>query len=291
MKTTWILAVLLCTAACSNREASQQADSTLSRDLSLASQVAPKPQPAFNDTAVSQTPAPTPHAQERTKAPTRQPPNPAPQPAVTTLPNPVAAAPDSVATPIPQPAAPAAAPAPVVVAAPAREIAMGTSMTLSLTSRACMSTSKPGDRLVGTVNTAVVGTGGATIPAGSSVVLEVASVDQATATDSAEIALRVKSVIVNDSSYPVSGDVTALGPLQKVAAPAKSNDARNKVIGGAVVGAILGQIIGHDTKGTVVGAAAGAATGAAVAKATKNYDACLPQGASLQLTLRRAISM
>ena len=163
-----------------------------------------------------------------------------------------------------------------------REIPIGTAVAITATSKVCMSTNHPGDRLVATVNAPVVGSNGAMIPAGSSVVLEVASVTPASSTDSAQIALRLKTIVVNDQSYAVSGDVTNLGPLQKVAVKGKSSDDRNKVIGGAVAGAILGQILGHSTKGTVIGAAAGGAAGAAVAAADKKSDECLPQGAPLQ---------
>jgi hypothetical protein len=44
-------------------------------------------------------------------------------------------------------------------------------------------------------------------------------------------------------------------------------------------------MIGHSTKGTVIGAATGAAAGAAVAKTGEKWEACLPAGSALRLTL------
>jgi hypothetical protein len=283
MKYGVICVVLLFAAACSPKS---RDDTALSHDLTLASQVQ-QPHVTFQDTAISQAPVPAPRAPDRTKAAPHH--ATAPQPTQNVAPAPAAVVQDSVPTPTPAPimVAPAIVPIPAAV----KEIPIGTSLAITATSKVCMSTNHPGDRLVATVNAPIAGSNGAMIPAGSSVVLEVASVTPATSTDSALIALRVKSIVVNDASYTVSGDVSSLAPLQKVSVAGKSADDRNKVIGGAVAGAILGQILGHNTKGTVIGAAAGAGAGAVVAKADQKYDACLPQGAPLQVTLRQAIPM
>ncbi len=147
----------------------------------------------------------------------------------------------------------------------------------------------PGDKLVATTTTAVTGSNGAVIPAGSNVVLEVAAVSPGQDAQSAKLLLRVRSVVVGDKTYTVDGDVTLLAPLDKSKVQTGDpNDGKKKVIGGAIAGAILGQLIGHNTKGTVIGAAAGAATGAAVSKAGSSgeqWQACLPQGAPMRLTL------
>ena len=63
-----------------------------------------------------------------------------------------------------------------------------------------------------TVNEAVTGSNGAVIPAGSTVVLEVASVAAGQNPDPAQIAFRVRSVVVNDKTYNVSGDVATVTP-------------------------------------------------------------------------------
>jgi len=91
---------------------------------------------------------------------------------------------------------------------------------------------------------------------------------------------------VNDKTYHVEANVTPMAPFEKTkVADGDPNADKKKVIGGAIAGAILGQMIGHNTKGTVIGAAAGAAAGAAVAKSGEKWQACLPAGAPLKLTL------
>jgi hypothetical protein len=146
----------------------------------------------------------------------------------------------------------------------------------------------PGDKLVATVNSAVTGVNGGVIPAGSSVVLEVAAVQPGQDAQSARILFRVRSVIINDKTYNVDANVTLQSPLDKTKVDnGDPNADKKKVIGGAIIGGLLGQLIGHNTKGTVIGAAAGAATGAVVAHKSDGgqWQACLPSGASLQMTL------
>lgn len=184
-------------------------------------------------------------------------------------------------------AAPAPAPAPA--AAPSRQIGAGTGIVMTSGGRVCTDSNRPGDKIVATVDSPINGSNGAVIPAGSKVVLEVASV---TPGDQAQILFRVRSVYVNDSLYSIAGDVTPSTPLERVEVPnPDANADKKKVIGGAIAGAILGQIIGHNTKGTVIGAATGAAAGAVAAKATKKYESCLPAGASLHMTLAQALMM
>jgi uncharacterized protein YcfJ len=155
--------------------------------------------------------------------------------------------------------------------------------------RVCTATNRPGDKIVATVDSPVYGSNGAHIPAGSKVVLEVASV---TSGDQAQILFRVRALYVNDSSYTIAGNVTPSTPLERVkVANPDANADKKKVIGGAIAGAILGQIIGHNTKGTVIGAATGAAAGAVAAKATEKYESCLPAGASLHMTLAQGLVM
>jgi hypothetical protein len=70
----------------------------------------------------------------------------------------------------PRPVVERPAPAPAT-----RGIAAGTSFGITTTGQVCTS-NLPGDKIVATTNSAVVGENGAVIPAGTSVVLEVASV-------------------------------------------------------------------------------------------------------------------
>jgi hypothetical protein len=174
---------------------------------------------------------------------------------------------------------PAAAPAPLQ-----GEVATGASAVLSAGSKVCTSTNQPGDKLVATLNTALTGTNGKEIPAGSTVVLEVASAAPGGSSDSVNITFRVKSIVVNDKTYTVDAGAIPTSTLEKTKVSSGSSDAK-KVAGGAIAGAIIGQIIGHNTKGTLIGAAAGAATGAVVAKSGEKWEACLPAGGQLRLRL------
>ena len=275
---------LLTAAACSDKaKSTASTDSALAKDLALAGQQTA--QPTFQDTALA--PAPTPASVEK-KAP------PAPvRSRVADKPKPEA--PRRVAqAPVPTPA-PERAPSPItqqpipMVAGPAAlhgEIGSGTSVALTSGAKVCTSTNLPGDKIVATVNEAITGSNGAVIPAGSTVVLEVASVNSGPTSDGAQINFRVRSLVINDKYYTVAGDVTPAGQLEKTkVAGTDPNADKKKVIGGAIAGALIGQIIGHNTKGTIIGAAAGAATGAAVSKSGEKWEGCLPSGAPLRLTL------
>jgi hypothetical protein len=278
------LALGVC-AACSDRESASRAaaDSSLSRDLALANaQTSATPQ--LQDTATSPAPAPASRAQREDRpAPVRT--HTARRPEVQAPQQTHAAPPPTVQPP---PVMPAPAPAPVP--APARgEIGSGSTFALTNGTKVCTS-NVPGDKIVATLNESVTGSNGALIPSGSTVVLEVASTTPGENGADPKIALRVKSVVVSDKTYSVSGDVTPLAPLDKTKMADGGTD-KTKVVGGAIAGAILGQMIGHNTKGTLIGAAAGAATGAAVGQKGEQWAACLPAGAPLRLTLSSPIVM
>jgi hypothetical protein len=264
---TLIVGSLLCAgllAACS-RDA-KKTDPALASDLALASQVQPA-QPQFQDTTQSST---TPANQQR--APGR-----------------IDAAPRTRVTPRQVPlgqTGSAAAPAAV-----ARTIAAGSTFSLASQQRICTATNRPGDRFVATLTSPVVGSNGAVVPAGSSVVLEVASASSGSSSEVPTMTLRVHSVEFNGMSYPMNGDVSTQSELERDRIMSDPNADKKKVIGGAVAGAILGQIIGKSTKGTVIGAAAGAATGAVAAKAGEKWQGCLPVGGTMRLTLTQALPL
>lgn len=269
---------LVALAACSDR-APQKADSALAADLALASQMqAARPLPELNDgqpqVAPERAPAPKPQqAQPPRRAVTRV----DNAPRVRVVPRQPVVAQAAVPTPQPQPEAPAPAPAPARAS-----IGAGASFSLASQQRICTSNNRPGDRFVATVTNAISGSNGATIPAGTNVVLQVASVNEN------GIAFSVHSVELNDRNYPVTGDVYSTSDLERVRL---DNGDAKKVAGGAAVGAILGHIMGKSTKATVIGAAAGGATGAVAAKMSEKWDNCLPIGAPLRLTLANALVM
>lgn len=280
---------LIVLAACRDKAANDRAaaDSALTRDLTLAS--APTVQPTFQDTAVAPAPAAAKQRTQEPPAPVRR--RAAPQPRVE-APRPVAQH-TLPPQPTPQPVVQASVPAPAPAAAPARgEIGTGTGLSLTSGSKVCTSSNLPGDKIVATLNSAVTGTNGAVIPAGANVVLEVASASAGQNGGTPQITFRIRSIVVNDQTYQVNGNVSTLDSLQRTkVASADPNADKKKVIGGAIAGAILGQMIGHNTKGTVIGAAAGAAAGAAVAKSGEKWEGCLPAGAALRVTLNEPIVM
>lgn len=246
-------------AACRGGD-SKPVDSSLARDLALASQVQVA-QPQFQDTAPGgQAPQRAPNRIDnapRTRISPRQ-----PAPAQ-------AASDDNAARPT---------------------IGAGSSFSLASQQRICTSSNRPGDRFVATLTNPVTGTNGAVIPAGSSVVLEVVAVDPGTSNGAdGTLRLAVHSVEFNGRSYPLSGEVYNTTDLERTRVMSDPNSDKKKVIGGAVAGAILGRVIGKGAKGTVIGAASGAAAGAVAAKATQQYEACLPVGGGMRLTLNEAV--
>lgn len=254
-------------------------DSSLAQDLAMAQRNAPGPL-IFNDApaGAAQPASPAAGAPAPRRAPPRATavvPRPAPRPAPRSAP----------ATPSPAPAAAASAPA----AGPAAGvIGAGTRLGMTMNGRVCAATALAGDKFTATLTSAATGSNGAVIPAGATVVIEVASVDRADPIEQSRIGFRVRAIDVNGVARPTEGDVVTLGSLEAV--QGAGND-RNKVIGGAVAGAILGRILGGSTKATVLGGAAGAAAGTVVAGRGRTTDACLPDGAPLRLTLSRDLTV
>jgi hypothetical protein len=282
---TLSLGLALLTVACGDRtkkDIAQQPDSALARDLALAGQQTSQA-PTFQDTSVAPAPAkaaPAPKPEAPAPVRTRTAPRPRPEPpraVAQTPPQPQQQAPVIA----PQPIAPAPAPAPAAITG---EVAAGSAAGLTAGSKMCSQSNQPGDKMVATLNSALVGTNGKEIPAGSTVVLELASSNASPTADGAQITFRVRSIVVGDKQYNVDAVVTPSSPLEK-AKVGGNNDNTKKVAGGAIAGAILGQIIGHNTKGTLIGAAAGAAAGAAVAKSGEKWEACLQNGGQLTLKL------
>lgn len=274
------LGLALLTAACGDRaKKTAQADSSLARDLALAgTQTAAAP--TFQDTSVAPAPAkaaPTPKKEAPAPVRTKTARKPTPPTQVAQAPAPQPQPPVVV----PQPIAPAPAPAPAPITG---EVGVGSAAALTAGSKVCTTSNQPGDKLVATLNAPLTGTNGKEIPAGSTVVLEVASASPGGSADSVTIGFRVRSIVVNDKTYTVDASAVPMSPLDKTKVSSGSSDTK-KVAGGAIAGAILGQIIGHNTKGTLIGAAAGAAAGAAVAKSGEKWEACLPAGGQIRLKL------
>jgi hypothetical protein len=269
--------------ACRDRastDGTSSLDSAFARDIELAQRQAP-PQTVFNDAplgggvaAVPETAAPTP-SPARTPRPTPTPRRESPRAPAARTPRPT--------PPEPVDRAPEAAPA-----AAAGVIGAGARVGMTMNERTC-TTALVGDKFTATVSSATVGTNGAVIPAGATVVLEVTSVERADPAEASRIHFHVRAIDVNGQSYPGEGDVATLSQMETERVSGGSD--RTKVVGGAVAGAVLGRILGRSTKATVIGAAAGAAAGGAAARRSQSTQACLAAGSSLQLTLSRDIVM
>jgi hypothetical protein len=280
------LAAVVVLLACSDRRRNDAMDSSLSRDLQLASQIAA--QPTFQDTALAPVAeAPAGAAEQPRRAPQTQRERPvvrAPEAPVVVAERPRAQTPEPSPTPEP-------APSPAPAAAPSRSIGAGVGMSMTAGGRICSTTNRPGDKIVAIIDAPVSGSNGAYIPAGSKAVLEVVSASTADSPEQSRIVFRVRALYVGDASYQVAGDVTPTSELERSKVAGNPGSDKKKVIGGAIAGAIIGQMLGHDTKSTVIGAATGAAAGTAMAKSGERYEGCMREGATLRLTLAEPIAM
>lgn len=266
--------MLALAVACSGGDSRAADSAELARDLALVNQAPVYPQ--FRDSAVADAPETRPANRlpvrsARPSAPSRQ-----STPPVVQRPRPTA----PVETP-----AEAPAPAPRF-----RGFNSGTSFAVSTKSPVC-TTNLPGDKIVATLTEGVHGENGAYMPAGTTVVLEVASVTPGDRPEAAQISLRVRSIVLDDEPISAEADVAILSDLERRAVPRDKGADRRKVVGGAVAGAVIGQIMGRDTKSTVIGAAAGAAAGTAAAMAGRKFDACLPAGGIVRVTTSQQITL
>lgn len=264
------------------------ADTTLNRDLAMANRdTAAQPQlkdvPA-NQPAAAPTPAPT-TSRPRTTArstPRTTPRTPAPAPRPATPPPPTTTTTRSGNT---QTTNPGAASNPSSTGGGAvGEVAAGSTLNAAASSRVCTNTNQVGDHVTATLQNAVTGSNGASIPAGATVNLTVTRLKRSeNANDPIVMEFAVNSVTFGGHTYPIQGTVQSAN-VERVKDQPTSKDAQ-KVAIGAVVGAIAGKILGKSTKGAVIGGAAGAAAGAATAAATANYQGCVPSGGSIVIKL------
>ena len=287
-RTSSLLVASILLASC-REKAPPPVDTALAQDLAMAQRGGPAGPSVFNDAPIGAAPtspargAPTP----RPGPPRASAPTPRPSPRRQQPPAPIARSP--LPTP-PQPVATAPAPAPTPAPSPAPAagvIGSGSHVGMNTNSIVCTAALLVGDKFTATVSSGIVGTNGASIPPGATVVLEVAAIDRSDPIEASRISFRVRSIDVNGEPQPVAGDVAVLASMDKVESPG-GND-KTKVIGGAVAGAVLGRILGRSTKATVIGAAAGAAAGTVAARRSGSSDACLRQGSPLRLTITRDI--
>ena len=287
------IVLVLATACRGDARDGLAADSSLARDLALANTIAG--QAEFNDAPIGESPqaeqvGPTippapvaaPRAATRPPQARREAPRPAPRPREPER----AAERDDAPTSTPRPA-----PAPATAPAEAAGFSAGTRLALTTGARVCTVSGRPGDKLTATLRDPVRGTGGAMIPAGSLIVLEVASVEPGEPPEAGRITFRVRSLDVNETAYPARGSGSAEGDLQRAQVARVNASDRRTVATGAVAGAILGRVLGGDTRGAVIGAAVGGAAGAAKARSEQRFEGCLPAGSPVTIVLEEALSV
>lgn len=261
-------------------------DSALSRDLTLASSAAPGV--AIGDTAITQSPS----EPEPAPAPPRAAPSPVSAPVPTPRPRPVRPTPPPapVSAPAPAPAAdtpapvPTPAPAPVPAPAPARAparraLGSGTQLAGPTNQAICSLANRPGDRFVVSLAQTATGPDGASIPAGTPVLVELAS-----APEQGPFTFRLKGVQLDGEFIAAEGTVVVGDVTMTERSVSKGGDA-GKVVTGAVIGGILGRVLGGGTRGAVIGAAGGAAAGTVAAARNTVKERCMPAGAVLTTTL------
>lgn len=283
--TRWLTPVALTSAlvmgACKKSDSSQLAqDSTAyARDLQMANHDSAT-QPQLNDAppapaaAPAAAPAPAPAPPRSSSSASR----PRRQPAATTGTSTAPAAPTTTAS------------GNTVVHGKAGSegavgtVASGTPIELTSTDRVCTNTNHVGDKFTATVNQAVTGSNGVTIPSGAKAVIAISQLKQSSKTgDPIQMTFDVTNLTWGDKSFPIDATIDHVD-VEKVRNASTKSDAA-KVGGGAIVGGIIGQIIGHSTKSTVIGAATGAAAGTAVAMGTAGYDGCVPVGGNIKIHL------
>jgi hypothetical protein len=154
-------------------------------------------------------------------------------------------------------------------------------------SKVCSNTNLPGDKLVATLNETVTGTNGAIIPGGfdrgtrGHIVTGGEKRRIRSGWFSGAVSRRERQDVSRRSQRHTDGAVRE----NERSRTATRMPTRKRSSAARSPARFLGQMIGHNTKGTVIGAAAGAAAGAAVAKSGEKWQACLPAGAPLKLTL------
>ena len=271
LRPTMMLATLslVALAACGDKgadNASLNADSTLGRDLAMATDSV---QPKLEDVPVTPPPAPV----AMTPAPAPAPKTAAPRPRPTA----------------PRPSTPSVTPARTPVAVTG-VVASGTSFRFAANNKVCSNTVTAGEKFTASLEESVTATNGVVIPEGATGSFEVVEAKTAkNSNDQTSLTVKLVSVTYGGRTYPLEATVQSAS-AERVRSATKGTDAK-KVAGGAILGAIAGQIIGKNTKGTVIGAAAGAAAGTAAASATANFDTCINAGAGISATLDAPVTV
>jgi len=144
----------------------------------------------------------------------------------------------------------------------ARVIAAGTAISLRTDARVCTNTHKAGDRITAKVTTSVAGTNGAAIPAGATATLTVTGFKRGEgASGPTAIDFRMSSIAFGGHVYAVEGAVTS---AQAVRIPGRPGGGDSQKVTGVTAGT-------------------------AAESVTAGQQGCVPNGATLQVTLRNPL--
>lgn len=166
-------------------------------------------------------------------------------------------------------------PVPIAV----QEIRTGTTLAFRTLQRVCDGTAKVGDVIAARLDAPVYGSGGAVLD-NTTASFRIASLGSTPADTQPTFTLSLVAVHVAGVETPVATTV-ALPQTERHTLPVK----RATVGKGALLGALGGALFGRGVKGALAGAAAGAAGGAVVANATRGYELCVPEGATVNAVL------
>ncbi len=168
-----------------------------------------------------------------------------------------------------------------------RMLASGTAISAKFDAGLSSRTHKAGEKITGTVSSAVKDKNGrVVIPAGSKVHITIAAIHESErkSDKTGKLVLTPTKVEIGGRTYAISGSASALDRTLKDRKTNAGDIAKVGVgIGG---GALLGTAVtGGSTKGAVIGGVAGGAVGTQRAIETQDRDVVVPAGSRLKVTL------
>jgi hypothetical protein len=251
-----VVPVLAFLAACGGDGASDLAQDSVARNLTLAPADSAMPYADAPAAAPAQSTPQQPRQRPRQTTPRAEPPTPAPQPAP-----------------------------------PPRELGAGTEFEASITDTVTTRSAKVGQPVTATVRSNVSDAAGRTvIPVGATVHGTVTLVKEGeNPGDTGQIVIDFSGVDIDGVRYGVVGQMVQADFVVKGRGVTEGEVA--KVGAGAAAGALAGQLLGKNTKSTVIGAVVGAAAGAGVASATRDQDVVIPAGARVVVRLNKALTL
>ena len=175
--------------------------------------------------------------------------------------------------------------------ADARSLPSGTAIDVTLDQEIGTKSSKVGDTFTATVTTPIVATNGVTaVPAGSKIQGKITGLDTSDKLgDQAAIRVDFDRIVVNGTSYPFYGKVTATNLDTR----GESREETIRKAGvGAAAGAVLGAIVsGGDLDKILLGGVLGAAAGTVISLGMGDVEGVLPAGTTLKLQTTRTVAL